>query len=71
MLVKGGVIWTYNSGEYWSYSEGFTDAFVPYSLLEPYLRDKTLVKEYDRPARDSADARAALDYYEKCWFLRH
>ena len=71
MLVKGGVIWTYNSGEYWSYSEGFTDAFVPYSLLEPYLRDKTLVKEYDRPERDSADARAALDYYEKCWFLRH
>lgn len=71
MLMRGGVVWTYNRYDHWSGSEGFSDAFVPYCLLAPYLRDKTLVSVSDDPKVDGSNVRAMLDYHESNWMLWH
>lgn len=71
MLVKGGVVWTYNLGWLGSLDLGIINAFVPYSLLEPYLRDKSLVKKDAVPEYDRARVRTMLDYHENYWTLWH
>lgn len=71
MLVRGGVVWTYNFGWLGSLDLGIINAFVPYSLLEPYLRDKSLVKKDAVPEYDRARVRTMLDYHENYWTLWH
>lgn len=71
MLVKGGVVWTYNLGSLGCLDLGIISAFVPYNSLKPYLRDVTLSKADDVPEYDSVRARVMLDYHDNYWTLWH